>query len=149
MAALVFTALDIFQGTPAQYALQPRQVGTYVERKGNEEPKSAIFSVYFQNFSQSFCSVPSCQTAQYFGALWLYNAAQCPMEAIQGRPSLWHNIISAGTIGYLGVRSGRLGVPFVNPYMLYHYNLRPQVAAFGVYGGMAGILAGVLGGKRF
>ena len=27
MAALVFTALDIFQGTPAQYALQPRNVG--------------------------------------------------------------------------------------------------------------------------
>ena len=110
MAAAVFTALDIFQGTPPQHALQPRYVG------------------------------------QYFGALWLYHAATCPMEAVHGRPSLWHNIISAGTIGYLGVRAGRLGVPFVNPYM---YNVRPEVMAFGVYGGMAGILAGMLGGKRF
>ena len=100
------------------------------------------------NFAWFLC-IPlliSPNTAQYFGALWLYHAAQCPMEAVHGRPSLWHNIISAGTIGYLGVRSGRLGVPFINPNM---YNVRPEVAAFGVYGGMAGVLAGMLGGKRF
>ena len=72
------------------------------------------------------------------------------MEAIQGRPSLWHNILSAGTLGYIGVRSGRIGVPFVNPMMIqYQYGIRPEVAAFGVYGGMSGLLAGVLGGKSF
>lgn len=73
------------------------------------------------------------------------------MEAIHGRPSLWHNIISAGTIGYIGVRTGRFGVPFVNnPRMLqYQYGIRPEVVAFGVYGGIAGALAGVLGGKSF
>ncbi|KAG7358415.1 hypothetical protein IV203_015003 [Nitzschia inconspicua] len=114
MGAAILTALDIFQGTPAQAALQPRAV------------------------------------VQYFGFLFVYNAAQCPMEAIHGRPSLWHNIISAGTIGYIGVRTGRFGVPFVNPMMLqYQYGIRPEVVAFGIYGGIAGILAGALGGKSF
>jgi hypothetical protein len=72
------------------------------------------------------------------------------MEAIHGRPSLWHNIISAGTIGYIGVRTGRFGVPFVNPMMIqYQYGVRPEVVAFGIYGGIAGALAGLLGGKPF
>jgi hypothetical protein len=79
----------------------------------------------------------------------MYNAVQCPMEAIHGRPSLWHNVISAGTLGYLGVRSGRIGVPFVSPYAAYRYGLKPEIMAFGVYGGMAGLFAGLLGGKPF
>jgi hypothetical protein len=72
------------------------------------------------------------------------------MEAVHGRPSLWHNILSAGTIGFIGVRAGRFGVPFVNPMVLqYQYGIRPEVAAFGVYGGIAGLLAGLIGGKPF
>jgi hypothetical protein len=87
---------------------------------------------------------------RYFGVLYLYNAVQCPMEAASGRPSLWHNIVSAGALGYVGVRTGRVGVPFVNTYQIrYQLGWSPEVVAFAVYGGMAGILAGLLGGKPF
>jgi hypothetical protein len=72
---------------------------------------------------------------------------QCPMEGIHGRSSLWHNIISGGTIGFFGFASGRLGIPFVsNPYAT---GIPPQILAFGVYGTLSGLLAGGLGNKRF
>ena len=80
----------------------------------------------------------------------MYHAAQCPMEAIHGRPSLWHNIVSAGTIGALGATRGIVDVPFVSVEMIrYRYGIPPPVVAFGVYGGIAGILSGALGGKSF
>jgi len=114
VGAIIFSALDVFQGVPLERVIKPRALGTY------------------------------------FGGLYMYNAMQCPMEAFHGRPSLLHNIISGGTLGYLGVASGRLGVPFVSPEMLfYRYGIRPEFTAFAVYGGMAGLLAGVLGSKRF
>ena len=86
----------------------------------------------------------------YFGGIYCYHALQCPMEAVHGRPSLWHNIISGGTIGFLGVASGRVGVPFVSVEMIkYRYGISPPVAAFGIYGTISGLLAGGLGGKAF
>ncbi len=86
----------------------------------------------------------------YFGGIYCYHALQCPMEAIHGRPSLWHNIVSGGTIGFLGVASGRFGVPFVSVEMFrYRYGISPPVAAFGIYGTISGVLAGALGGKSF
>ncbi len=86
----------------------------------------------------------------YFGGIYCYHALQCPMEAIHGRPSLWHNILSGGTIGFLGVASGRFGVPFVSVEMIrYRYGISPPVAAFGIYGSLSGLLAGGLGGKSF
>ena len=92
----------------------------------------------------------SIETGTYFGGIYVYHALQCPMEAIHGRPSLWHNIISGGTIGFLGVASGRLGIPFVSADMIqYRYGISPPVAAFGVYGTISGLLAGGLGGKSF
>jgi hypothetical protein len=33
--------------------------------------------------------------------------------------------------------------------MYYQYGVKPEVVAFGVYGGIAGLLAGMLGGKPF
>jgi hypothetical protein len=73
---------------------------------------------------------------------------QCPMELIHGRQSSLHNFIAGGTLGYLGVTSGRLGIPFIDPYTLYRYPmLSPGTVAFGVYGGMGMALA-TLGGKR-
>lgn len=78
--------------------------------------------------------------------LYTYNILQCPMEAIHGRQSLWHNVLSAGMLGYVGVQSGRLGVPRI---ALSHYRLRnipPPQMAFLFYGSMAGLLA-FLGGK--
>jgi hypothetical protein len=72
------------------------------------------------------------------------------MEAIHGRPSLWHNVLSGGFIGYMGVVEGILSVPFVNPHRIYHQTgLSPPVVAFGIYGGMAGVMGGMLGNKPF
>lgn len=116
IAALVFSAIDVFQGAPVKTVVSPRSLGTY------------------------------------FGGIYCYHALQCPMEAIHGRPSLWHNIASGGTIGFLGVATGRLGIPFVSPSALSHrYNVHvsPPVLAFGVYGAISGAMAGVLGSKSF
>mmetsp|Transcript_63063 Transcript_63063/g.186293 ORF Transcript_63063/g.186293 Transcript_63063/m.186293 type:complete len:139 (-) Transcript_63063:394-810(-) len=84
----------------------------------------------------------------YIAGLYMYNALQCPMEAIHGRQSLLHNGLSAGILGYAGVSAGRLGVPFVDPSVMHrHPWLRYEMAAFGVYGAI-GMAFGMLGGKR-
>lgn len=81
--------------------------------------------------------------------LYLYNAMQCPMEAIHGRQSAWHNVLSAGLIGYVGVGTGRLGVPFVDHYFFYRYpQVSPAMAGFAVYGGIGALFA-TFGGKPF
>jgi len=73
------------------------------------------------------------------------------MEGIHGRTSLWHNIISGGTIGFFGYTSGRLGIPFIgNPELIfYKTGIPPYILAFTVYGTLSGLLAGGLGNKRF
>lgn len=84
----------------------------------------------------------------YIGFLYLYGALQCPMEVIHGRRSLWHNILSAGTIGYIGVSRHLLGIPFVDPYTFYRYpNLSPGIVGFATYGAIGGFF-GALSGKR-
>ena len=81
------------------------------------------------------------------GLIYAYNALQCPMEAVHGRPSLFHNIGSAATLGYIGLRAGLIGVPFVDPYVFYRYPfLKPAQVSAIVYGSTAGILA-MIGGK--
>lgn len=85
----------------------------------------------------------------YAGFIYTYNAMQCPMEAIHGRKSAWHNVLAGGTLGYIGVSSGRVGIPFVDPSFFYrHPYIRPHVAGFVVYGSMGGAFA-MLGGKSF
>ena len=83
----------------------------------------------------------------YAGGMYMYNIMQCPMEAIHGRQSLLHNFISAGIIGYVGVNSGRLSVPFVMPYQIPR-GVSPPFMGFMVYGSLASAFA-ALGGKRF
>lgn len=86
--------------------------------------------------------------AMNIGGLYVYNIIQCPMEAIQGRPSLMHNVIAGGTLGFVGVRNGMLGIPFVDSYFFFRYpQISPPLMAFAVYGGIAGVLAS-LGGKK-
>ena len=81
--------------------------------------------------------------------IYVYNAMQCPMEAIHGRQSLWHNVISGGILGSLGVSSGRIGIPFISHSVFYNYpSLSPPIVAFAVYGGITGALAS-LSGKQF
>jgi hypothetical protein len=85
--------------------------------------------------------------ASYMAFIYTYNAMQCPMEEIHGKRSALHNALSGGIIGYIGVTTHRLGIPFVDPYTLYRYPfISPGMAAFAVYGGMGFGLA-LLGGK--
>ena len=83
-----------------------------------------------------------------FALIYVYNALLCPMEAISERQSVLHNISSGVIIGYIGVRKGLVGVPLVPPSFFFRYPQipRPVAGAF-VFGSMAGVLAGVLGGK--
>mmetsp|Transcript_1508 Transcript_1508/g.2144 ORF Transcript_1508/g.2144 Transcript_1508/m.2144 type:complete len:97 (+) Transcript_1508:1-291(+) len=83
---------------------------------------------------------------RYIAAIYAYNAVQCPMEAIHGKQSSLHNLFAGGTLGYLGVQTGRLGVPFVDPHALYSYRVPPAVIGGAIYGGM-GFLLATLGGK--
>mmetsp|Transcript_6600 Transcript_6600/g.16432 ORF Transcript_6600/g.16432 Transcript_6600/m.16432 type:complete len:100 (-) Transcript_6600:13-312(-) len=82
------------------------------------------------------------------GLLYIYHALQCPMEALHGRQSLLHNVVAGGTLGAFGVQAGRLGIPFLDSSFFWRYpSISPAMAAFAVYGGLAGVLGGVLGGK--
>jgi hypothetical protein len=83
------------------------------------------------------------------GGLYLYNALICPMEAISGRPSAIHNALSAGTIGYIGVATRQLGIPFVSPHYYYSSSsmVSPPMMGAAAYGGMALLLVTTLGGK--
>jgi len=83
------------------------------------------------------------------GGLYVYNILQCPLEAVHGRQSAWHNVLSGGTLGYVGVHAGRLGIPFVDPYFFVRNpQVSPPMAGAVVYGGIAGLL-GMLSGKPF
>ena len=87
------------------------------------------------------------------GGLYLYNILQCPMEAVHGRQSAWHNVASAGMLGYIGVATGRLGIPFVGgsssaSSFFYKYPfVSPPMVGAGVYGAIGFVFAAVLGGK--
>lgn len=82
------------------------------------------------------------------GGLYAYNVLQCPMEAIHGRPSALHNALAGAILGYVGVASRQLGIPFVDAYFFYRYpQLSPSVVGAAVYGGITFALASLLGGK--
>jgi H+/Cl- antiporter ClcA len=56
------------------------------------------------------------------------------------------NAASAGTLGYLGVSRGIVGIPFVNPYQAMYFRY-PALLGAAVYGGLFGCLAFFLEGK--
>ena len=85
--------------------------------------------------------------ASYATFIYTYNAIQCPMEEIHGRRSALHNVMAGGLMGYFGVSSGSIGIPFVDQYFFQrHPRMKPSLVAFTVYGGMGGAFA-LLGGK--
>jgi len=110
---------------------------------------SAVWGGIFTAIDAASGSHVNARTAgMYMSTIYAYHVLQCPMEAISGRPSLLHNVLSAGTIGAVGVSMGRVGIPFVDPYTLYRYpSLSPSIVGFAVYGACAGGLA-ALQGKR-
>ena len=80
------------------------------------------------------------------GFIYVYHALMCPMEAISGRSSLVHNALSGGTLGYIGVASRNIGIPFLNAnFFFMNPRLPPPVVGAVVYGGIAGVLGGFSG----
>jgi hypothetical protein len=83
------------------------------------------------------------------GGLYLYNTLQCPMVAIQGRESAWHNAASGAILGYVGVRQFNLSVPFVDPYFFYRNPQFPKPIVGAVAYGGIGLAFAMLGSKPF
>ena len=96
--------------------------------------------------AQGFRFTPTL-VATNIGGLYLYNVLQCPMEAIHGRQSSLHNAASGAILGYVGIQSWRIGVPFVDAYFFYRYpQISPAMAGAVAYGTI-GFLFASLGGK--
>ncbi|KAL7553816.1 hypothetical protein ACHAWF_017153 [Thalassiosira exigua] len=116
----------------------------------NPIPSCAIWAGIFHGIDAIQGARLSIRTwGVYTGSLVTYHALMCPMEVIHGKQSAWHNVAAAGSLGFLGVSSGKLGVPFLSPYLLMSF--RPPAPAFigaTVYGAMGGCLA-AFGGKQF
>ena len=69
------------------------------------------------------------------------------MEAIHGRQSVLHNAAGGALLGYIGVSTHKVGIPFVDQNIFWRYpGLRPPMVGAAVYGAMAGAF-GLLGGK--
>lgn len=83
------------------------------------------------------------------GGLYTYQALQCPMVAIHRRESAIHNTLSGAILGYIGVKSFGLGVPFVDGHFFYRNpQVSPAIAGAIVYGSIGAALA-MLNGKPF
>ena len=80
------------------------------------------------------------------GFLYAYSVLQCPLEALQGRQSLLHNGFAGAVLGYVGVNSGMVGVPFYHMLPQQLLSMPQSVTGAVVYGG-CGVLLGALGGK--
>jgi len=83
------------------------------------------------------------------GGIYAYNVLQCPMVAIHGRESAWHNTASGAILGYVGVQSRVLGIPFVDESFFWRNPQvpRPMVGAL-IYGGITTAFA-MLSDKKF
>lgn len=106
------------------------------------------FDVVTQRGGGHWRAIPG-RLGTYAGAIYVYNILQCPMEAIEGRPSAWHNAASGALLGYVGVSRNLLGVPLVDDYFFYRNpRISPSLAGAAVYGAMGCFMA-TLGGKPF
>eukprot|EP00808_Paulinella_micropora_P029575 g2597.t1 len=80
-----------------------------------------------------------------FGFIYVYSTMVCHMEVMSRRRSLLHNVLAGGTIGFVGVTQGLLGIPFY--YQLSRFRLSPPVAGAVAYGGIGGVM-GIISGKH-
>jgi hypothetical protein len=111
---------------------------------------SVVFGSAFTGISviQGFPFTPHLAMLN-IGGLYLYQALQCPMVAIHRRESALHNSLSGAILGYAGVRSFGLGVPFVDPHFFYRNpQMSPAIVGALVYGGIGTAFA-ILAGKPF
>tara|TARA_B110000305_G_scaffold77718_1_gene87378 strand:+ start:914 stop:1309 length:396 start_codon:yes stop_codon:yes gene_type:complete len=109
---------------------------------------TALFTV-INAFQGQYPTVRS--TGIMAAGIYAYYALQCPMEAIEGRRSVWHNFGSGATLGFLGVQQRMLGIPFLSESMhrtLIFRNVPMALVGGGVYGAM-GFGMGLLNGKDF
>ena len=75
------------------------------------------------------------------GAIYAYGALICPMEEITRRRSSMHNFLSGAILGYAGVASQRIGIPF-NLELAFHVNRIPlPIGGALVYGGIGMAIA--------
>jgi len=112
-------------------------------------PTAVIFGGIFSavNVAQGFPLTPRL-LAVNMGGLYAYNAVQCPMVAISGRPSLLHNGLAAGGLGALAIQKGIADVPFMDTRMMHlRFGIKPVQLGFLVYGAL-GMAFGAAGGKR-
>ena len=78
--------------------------------------------------------------------IYSYFLLQCPMEALHGRKSLLHNFASGGILGFAGVSSGQIGIPFNLEYTFYARGISLPVGGALCYGGLAAAM-GAFSGK--
>ena len=83
--------------------------------------------------------------ATNIGFIYAYGALQCPMEALTRRRSWTHNLVAGGTLGYVAVERGMVGIPFNLDYFFLVRRVPLPVGAAMVYGSLGAALAMVAG----
>jgi hypothetical protein len=83
--------------------------------------------------------------AFYSASLYCYNILVCSMEMIHKKRSSLHNVLSAGTLGYLGTSSGYVTPPFYHTMASSFPRMSPASMSFLAYGGLAFIFATAAG----
>jgi hypothetical protein len=81
------------------------------------------------------------------GGIYAYNVLQCPMEAISRRQSSLHNFAAGAILGYVGVSTHKLSVPFVDYTFFYRYPQIPPAAMGAFIYGSIGFGLALFGGK--
>ncbi|CAD7965466.1 unnamed protein product [Amoebophrya sp. A120] len=91
------------------------------------------------DYSQNQTPITARRAGVFFGGCYLYQALQCPLEALTNRRSASHNFYAGGLLGAVGVHYNQLGVPFLTQttYRQLPQWVKPVHAGFVVYGGIA------------
>ena len=99
------------------------------------------FLVFFTAVAVTSAPISPQLFATNVGAIYAYGALICPMEEITRRRSSMHNFLSGAILGYAGVASQRIGIPF-NLELAFHVNRIPlPIGGALVYGGIGMAIA--------
>ena len=83
--------------------------------------------------------------ATNIGFLYAYGALHCPLEEATGRQSLLHSFAVGSLLGYAGVASRSVGIPFNLEYTFYANRIPVAVGGALVYGGIGAAFAAFQG----